>query len=195
MKHKAVSIVVPVVVVALVVGLMALFVSQDKGGADALTVDGSSVSQATINRELSAWADSGLAQTATGAPAKTSSGAISADFTALWLTARITGVAVDHVLARHNLRVTAADRREAVSSFPPAITHLPRSAFDTYIGAVAGYGVLTTSLGDPSKAIDREMRRLDVSIAPKYGRWARARAEVCTWTHCVVSSQSSASTG
>jgi hypothetical protein len=195
MKHKALSIVVPVVVVAVVVGVMALFVSQDKGGADALTVDGSSVSQATINRELSAWADSGLAQTATGASAKTSSGAISSDFTAAWLTARVTAVAVDNLLERHDLRVRAQDRRDAVSSLPPAITSLPRSAYDTYITALAGYGVLTASLGDPSSALTREMRRLDVSVAPKYGRWARARGEVCTWTHCVVNSPSSSSTG
>jgi hypothetical protein len=193
MKHKAVSIVVPLVVVAVIVGLMALFVSQDKGGAAALTVDGSSVSQATLNRELSAWADSGLAQTATGGPAKTSSGAISSDFTARWLTVRVTGVAVERLLARHDLEVTAEDRRVAVSSLPPALTHLPRSVFDTYISAFAGYGVLASSLGDPTSALAREMRRLDVTVAPKYGRWARARAEVCAWTQCAVSSPSSAS--
>jgi hypothetical protein len=193
MKHKALSIVVPVVVVAVVVGLMVLFVSQDKGGADAMTVDGSSVSQATLNRELSAWADSGLAQTATGGSAQTSSGAISSDFTARWLTVRVTAVAVDHLLVRHGLRVTAEDRRAAVSSLPPAITHLPHSVFDTYISAFAGYEILAASLGDPTDAVDREMRRLDVTVAPKYGRWARARAQVCAWTQCAVSSPSSAS--
>jgi hypothetical protein len=193
MKHRALSIVVPVVVVAVVVGLMVLFVSQDKGGADGMTVDGSSVSQATLNRELSAWADSGLAQTSSGGPAQTSSGAISSDFTARWLTVRVTAVAVDHLLARHDLEVSAGDRRVAVSSLPPAINHLPRSVLDLYVRAFAGYGILTASLGDPTSAVDREMRRLDVTVAPKYGRWSRARAEVCPWTQCAASSPSSES--
>ena len=90
MKHKAISILVPVVVVAVVVGLMAFVVSQDEGGAAALTVDGTSVSQVTINRELAALADTGLAATADGQPAKTvAPGALSSNFTASWLTTSV----------------------------------------------------------------------------------------------------------
>jgi hypothetical protein len=42
-----------------------------------------------------------------------------------------------------------------------------------------------------SKALKQEMRKLDVSVDPKYGRWVRARAQVCPVTGCPAASASS----
>ena len=196
MSRKVLSIVVPVVVVAIVVGVITFVVVQDKGGADAYSVDGVSVSQVTVNNELAGWADSKLASTAAGGPIASAPGAITSEWSALWLTNRIGATAIGNLLAKRGIEIKDSDKQDVTSQLPKKFSELPKSARDVYFTVVVGSSKLGAELGDgASAAIAREMRRLDVSVDPKYGRWVRARAQVCAWTGCPSASAQSSGSG
>lgn len=185
MSHKVLSIVVPVVIVAVVVGVITFVVVSDKGGADAYSVNGVSVSQVTLNNELAGWADSKLPTATTGGPITTSTGAVTSEWTALWLTNRIGAAAIGNLLDKRGVAIKDSDKKDVASQLPKRFAKVPESAREIYLTIVVGSNELGTELGDSaSAAIAREMRHLDVRVDPKYGRWVRARAEVCPWTGC-----------
>jgi hypothetical protein len=190
MSRKVLSIVVPVVIVAVVVGVIAFVAIQDKGGADALTVNGRSVSQVTVNNELRALTT--IQGNQPSAP-----GAISSAGSAAWLTNRVTVVAMQEVLHRRGVELTTAELEQGSRQAKKQLPQLPDSAVTPAVVFTLGYSRLTAELGSQdavTRVLKRQMRLLDVSVDPKYGRWVRARAEVCAWTGC-PSAQSSSDSG
>jgi hypothetical protein len=193
-KRAIVSIVVSVVVVALVVAAMVFAVTRDTGGSDALTVNGRSVSQGTINRELDGWVASGLANS--NGSISNSDGSVTAGFSAIWLTNRVGAIAIEKLMREHRVSITTKERTAALEAQPKAFGELPETGQDSYITVLLGSTKLAAKLGGgdvSSKAIAREMRKFDVSVDPKYGRWVPARVQVCPVTGCpAASAQASA---
>jgi hypothetical protein len=190
MKHKVVAIIVPVVIVAVVVVGMAVAVTRDSGGSDAMTIDGTSVSQATINQELKAIAK--LPDNST-----TTAGAVDSRLGAGWLTTRVRAAALVNLLHQHGVKISASQLPKLRKDVEKQYHGLPTSAQDV----IAIFNTANTELADvlqtadPTTLLNREMRKLDVSVDPKYGRWVRARALVCPVTGCPAASSASSSGG
>jgi hypothetical protein len=95
-------------------------------------------------------------------------------------------------------QLRVAERTAARDTLPKAFGKVPKTGQDAYITVALGGSKLANALGGDnvsSKEIGREMRQLDVSVDPKYGRWVRARAEVCPVTGCPAASSTSSSGG
>lgn len=110
---KRLPVVIAVVVVLVLAGGLAAYLSLDSG-VPAFSVAGQSVSQHDLDAELKALADNqALAKVAKEskssavAPVK---GSIAANYAAGWITLRINQVFVDKAVAKNHLTVTAADR-------------------------------------------------------------------------------------
>jgi hypothetical protein len=191
MKHRitprsVVAIVVPVVVVAIVVAGMAFAVTRDSGGADAYTIDGKSVSQATINREFDALASNELVSSNTA-------GSVDSVAGTSWLTTRIRTEGVGILLEDNDLEVTA-DVRAAVREQVPGLDKLPQSVQDIVYTFSGGGQLIVDKLGEDgaNAALAKVLRTFAISVDPKYGRWVRARAQVCPVTGCPAAADSSA---
>jgi len=191
MKHRitprtVVAIVVPVVVVAIVVAGMAFAVSRDSGGADAYTIDGKSVSQATINREFDVLASNKLVLSNTA-------GSVSAVAAASWLTTRIRTEGVGILLEDNDLEVTG-EVRATVRQQIPNFEQLPRSIQDIVYTFSGGGQLIVDKLGEDgaNAALAKVLRTFAISVDPKYGRWVPARAEVCPVTGCPAAADSAA---
>jgi hypothetical protein len=190
MKHKVVSIIVPVVVVAIVVAGTAYAITRDSGGADAMTIDGTSVSQATVNQELQALAK--LPDNSVTTP-----GAVDSRLAAGWLTTRVRAAALENLLHRKGFKIASNELPRLRTAVEGQYPGLPTSAQDVIAVFNAANAKLADQLQttDPTKLLNREMRKLDVSVDPKYGRWVPAKAEVCAPTGCVAQSTQSSSSG
>jgi len=191
MKYKVVSIIVPVVVVAIVVAGIAYAVSRDSGGADALTVNGQSVSQLTVNQELGAL-------TSLPSITKTTPGAVSSDVGTGWLTSRVAAIAIEQLFADNRVSLTAKQRAKFVKQLRKQYPGLPRSSEAVIVDVTVADSLLSDALGGAdgvAAALTKQMRKLDVSVDPKYGRWVRARAQVCPVTGCPAAASASSSGG
>jgi hypothetical protein len=188
-KRAVVSIVVSVVVVAIVVAAMAFAVTRDTGGADAITVNGQSVSQATVNQELGALASKKVVTPSTA-------GAVTADVGTAWLTSHVAAVALEQLFAENDVTLTAKQHAQILQQLRKQYHGLPSSAENVIINVSVANSLLGDKLNGSdgvAKALKKAMQKLDVSVDPKYGRWVRARAQVCPVTGCpAVSAQSSA---
>ena len=196
MKHSittrtVVSIIVPVVVVAIVVAGMAVAVTRDSGGSDAMTIDGTSVSQAKINREFKALASSGVYSPST-------SGALTSTDSAQWLTAHVEVVALEKLFAENDVNLTAKQRTALLGQLRKQYSGLPSSAESVLIDLYLANSLLGDKLNGGAAvaaAVTKEVRKLDVTVDPKYGRWVRARAEVCPVAGCAAQSTQSSGSG
>ncbi len=152
MKHSisartVVSIIVPVVVVAIVVGGMAYAVTRDSGGADALTVNGQSVSQVTVNQEIKA-----LTKLPNVTP--TSPGAASSDISTGWLTSRVAAVALDQLFVDNHVVLTAAQRTKFVHQLRKQFPGLPQSSENVVIAVSLADSLLSDKLGGSDAVAD-----------------------------------------
>ena len=189
LKSRLPSIVIAVVIVALVVGGIAYAVTRESGGSDALTVNGESVSQATVNNELRALASTNIVPSSTP-------GAVSATVGTQWLTSRVAVVALQELFADNDVALTAKQRASVLAELRKQYSGLPHSAENVVIDVSVANSLLGDKLNGTagvSAALTKTMRKLDVSVDPKYGQWVRARAQVCPVTGCPAPAQSSAS--
>lgn len=191
LKTRLPSIIITVVVVALVVGVIAIAVTRGSGGADALTVNGRSVSQATVNNELRALASTEIV------PASTP-GAVSSAVGAQWLTSRVAAVALEKLFDDNDVSLTAKQRSSVLEELRKQYSGLPSSAENVIIDVSVANSQLGEKLNGTdgvAAAMTKAMQKLDVSVDPKYGRWVRARAQVCPITGCPATSAPSSAGG
>jgi len=184
MSSRIRSIALAGAVVVVVVAVIAVVVTRDGGGADAYTVDGRSVSQKTVSQELSVLVANELV-TSNG------NGSVDARAAAQWLTTRIRSSAVRQLLETNDLELTATDRSQIRDQLPAGFARLPQATQDLVLVFSAGGQLLVDELGEggANEALAEVARGFDVSVDPKYGRWVRARAEVCPPLGCVSISQ------
>jgi len=188
MRARLPSIAVAVAVVVIVVAVIAVAVTRDGGGADALTVNGQSISQATLNHELDQ-----LAASEVFGPVSQSPGSVSSKFAAQWLTQRVAMFGIQDVLDDHDLEVSAQQRKDTVQQAGDTLGRLPKNLQDVFIDYGAAAAVLAEQLGSDAEvtsAVQGAMRKLDVSVDPKYGFWVRARTQVCAFTGCASANPS-----
>lgn len=191
LKSRLPSIVITVVIVALVVGGIAYAVTRESGGSDALTVNGESVSQATVNNELRALASTNIVPSSTP-------GAVSADVGTQWLTSRVAVVALQKLFADNDVALTPKQRAAVITQLRKQYSGLPHSAENVVIDVSVANSLLGDKLNGTagvSAALTKAMRKLDVSVDPKYGRWDRARGQVCPITGCPKAGASTSATG
>jgi hypothetical protein len=183
MNARVRSIVISVAVVVVVVVVIAIAVTRDAGGADALTVNGESVSQATINNELDTLAANKLVTT-------NSQGSVDARSAAQWLTTRVRSIAVTQLVRENDLEITSNERDQVRSQLPAGFGKLPRATQQLVVDYSAGGLLLTDKLGEDATttALVKAVRKLDIGVDPKYGRWNPARAEVCPPVGCAPAS-------
>jgi len=138
---KRLGVIVVVLVVLVAAGGLVAYLSLSSG-ATAFTVEGHSVSQRDLDNELKALADNRalatIAHESKSPPVAPHPGSIASNYTAGWITLRVNEILVQRQLAKHHLRVTAADRAageqlgEQLLGSPAVVRTLPRSITDRF---------------------------------------------------------------
>jgi hypothetical protein len=162
----------PVVVAALaVLALVGGFVAYRSAGsgAPAFTVNGHSVSQSDVDRELRSLADNAaftrLVRQSGSAPLSSVPGSITSGYAAGWLTFRIAQAFVDDAFQRRHLTVTAADRRDGAAlalrllGSPQVLSTLPASMRHAVEARFARVAALRRSLVREHSAALRDAAR------------------------------------
>jgi hypothetical protein len=205
MKRRLPLIFVAVVIVlCLVAASVAAVASGVSGSAVAYQVNDTKVSQATVDQDLKALADthyqSKIKQVFSGA-AVTTDGAVSSSFTATWLTLQIRNELFRQALEKANVSVSSAEKEKqraaidgliAQNGLTFKIADLPAPLEDTLLKSYAYPVALGLTSDAKLTAFFRAaLRNADIRVDPRYGRWNPARGAVCAPTGCA----SSASTG
>jgi hypothetical protein len=175
------------------VGVVVVGVTAGSGfGAVAYTVDGTKVSQQSVNDDLATLADHDTFATQTvAATFRATPGAVTSAGAADWLTIEIYRQLGTRRLAAKGVRITAANRKAAVA----AVVAQSGPAFATQLRALptdlqdrlADVLVLQSAL--PSSGL----KGADVTVDPKYGFWNAKQGRVCPPTGCPAASASASS--
>ena len=149
------------------------------GSALAYSVNGTRVSQQTINDQLD-----DLANTKATTGASKTEGSISSQAAAQVLTINIVRDVLRDAAERQGKTVTDQDRKQARSSVASQLSGYPASYVDVAVD-VQAYG---DALGlQDSNALNaflvRQFRTADVQVNPRYGTW-HPRKGVCPPTGC-----------
>jgi hypothetical protein len=183
-------------VIGVVVAAVAIAASGVDGSAVAYSVNGTQVSQATVDHQLKeiAGADAKSAiETLFGTTVRTTKGAVSSTAAATWLNLQIRRELYRQAAAKANKKVGAAERAAqrrviaqqlAANNAKFKLADLPTAIQESLVDDFA-YPV---ALGLDSDAalgafVQRAVRRADVSVDPRYGRW-NPRQGVCAPTGC-----------
>jgi hypothetical protein len=188
MKRRLPLIFVAVVAVAcLVAASIAAVASGVSGSAIAYTVNGTKVSQSTVDRELDWLAgNSSIKKTLQqqGQTLTSSDGSINATVTASWLGQRIQVELLRQGAAKKGITVSAADRNDARKQAAARYPNAPSSALDILVDSNAYANALGLTTQQKQAAFFQPaVRRADVTIDPRYGRWNPA-VGVCPPTGC-----------
>ncbi|MFM8305218.1 MAG: hypothetical protein ACKOA9_13140, partial [Actinomycetota bacterium] len=142
-------------------------------GATAITVGDQRLSKQAFNDDLRAWAEFPLAQ------ARSTDGAVSADAGAAIATQTVYRMLANRYLERVGERVTDADRAtvlDAVSGNPD-FAQAPEPFRDRFVVQQSTLAALTRLVGTDEqgttevRVLRREAKRVDVTVAPAYGRF------------------------
>jgi hypothetical protein len=190
MKRRLPMIFVAVVtVVCLVAVSIAAVASGVNGTAIAYSVNGTKVSQSTVDRELE-WLAGNRSVAANveqqGGTLTNSDGSITSAITASWLTQRIQVELLRQAADREGVKVPAATRttleQQAADRYPNA----PESARDVIVDGDAYLEALgITTQEQQSELFSAAVRRSDIRVDPRYGRWSGAQG-VCPPTGCLA---------
>jgi hypothetical protein len=204
MNRRLPLILVAGVLVLCVIGVIVVGVTAGSSfGAVAYSVDGTKVSQQTVNDDLKALAGHPtLAKDFFGVnPFKTTDGAVASSGAASWLTLR---VELDVLRSSTVTKPTAAELQQARSSTlsqlqSDANIHreflaLPRAMQDAIV-EINLYAAAAQNSSAQSRQITRAFRHAHVTVDPKYGFWNAKRLTVCPPTGCPAASGTSSSGG
>ena len=177
---------IAVVIVLCLVGVSIAAVAAG-GSALAYKVNGNSTSQSTIDGQLDDLAHSDVAKQASTTP-----GSIDSRASAQLLTLNIVNDLLADEVARKGVTVTDADRQQARTNLASSLQGYP----DSYVNLAVDVQANAAALGFTDSAalnsfLTPRIRRADVYVNPRYGRWS-PRFGVCPPTGCAsIASQSS----
>jgi parvulin-like peptidyl-prolyl isomerase len=156
-------------IVALVAVLSA---ACDSASGPALTVNGTDVSQSSVEREFKAIADNEVLAESGQPVAGEGDETLNPDLAAFWLTLRAQQEVIDEELSDRDLEVTAADREQAQASIEAEIGTDIFEAFPDWLqerleGRYARRSAVLTALGGPAEGpTDEEVRaEFDAALA------------------------------
>jgi hypothetical protein len=176
-----------VTAIGVIVALVAIAAAGVDGGAVAYTVNGTKVSQKTIDDQLDDVAGSEAAkQDARQQGTVVSDSYVSPQITASVLTQRIALDLLRDAANRRDVAVSASNRAAALRSVRQQLQGLPSS----YVRLQADLAAHQRALGLDETALStllgRAFRRADVTVDPRYGRWNPSEG-VCPTTGCASS--------
>jgi hypothetical protein len=198
MKRRLPLIFVAVVtVICLVAASVAAVASGVGGSAVAYSVNGTQVSQATVDGQLSDIANHpgvGKVETLFGIPVAATNGGISSRFAATWLTLKIQSELLRQAAADAKVSVNDAARAEqqarldqqfATNNVNLRLADLPPVVQRTVLDYVA----YPQALGIDSQAKRNSFfaaaaKDAVIRVDPRYGRWNQATLTVCPPTGC-----------
>jgi len=204
MKRRLPLIFVAVVaVICLVAASVAAVASGVNASAVAYQVNGTKVSQASVDQDLKALADThyqSKIKQVFSTVASTTDGAVSSSFTATWLDLQIRNELFRQALEKANVSVGTAEKEKqravidaliAQSGLTFKVADLPAPLEDALLKNYA-YPVALglTTQAKVAAFFQAALRTADIRIDPRYGRWSPTHG-VCAPTGCA----SSASTG
>jgi hypothetical protein len=185
--------------IGVVVAGVAIAASGVGGSAVAYAVNGTEVSQATVDHQLKEIADRRNVKNVAalfGTPATATKGSTSSSTTATWLTIQIRRELYRQAAAKANVKVSDADRAAVRRAFdqqlqsgnaPFRVADLPRSVQDALLDVLAYPAALRLTSNAANNAfVTRAVRRSDISVDPRYGRWNARQAAVCAPTGCAT---------
>ena len=203
MKRRLPMIFVAVVtVICLVAASVAAVASGVNASAVAYQVNGTKVSQASVDQDLKALADaryqSKVKQVFSGATA-TTDGAVSSSFTATWLDLQIRNELFRQGLKKANVAVGTAEKEKqravidallAQNGLSFKVADLPAPLEDALLRNYAYPAALgLTSDAKIAAYFQAALRTADIQIDPRYGRWSPTHG-VCAPTGCPSSASS-----
>jgi hypothetical protein len=187
--------------VGVVVAAVAIAAAGVGGSAVAYAVNGTEVSQATVDHQLKEISDRHTAKkvaTLFGTPANATKGATNSSTTATWLTIQIRRELYRQAAAKARVKVSDADRAAVRTAFDQQlqtgnaqfrVADLPPSVQDALLDLLAYPAALKLTSNAANNAfVARAVRRSDISVDPRYGRWNPRQAAVCAPTGCVTTS-------
>ncbi len=191
MKRRLPMILVAVVAVLAVAGAIAAGVAAGVGFSPvAYRVNGTEVSQTTIDQELS-WIAGSPAIKANieqqGGTLSNTDGSITSVLAANWLSQRIEGELLHQEAARRKVVVTDAARAKARKQIEQQVKGAPTSLRDALTDYNVYLAALDVSSSDLGSFISAAAKRSDISVDPRYGFW-NPRRGVCPPTGCASSS-------
>lgn len=201
MKRRLPLIFVSVVTVICLAGatIAGVAASASNFSPVAYRVNSTKVSQATVDRDLKALADSATAakvEKVFGQSPKTTNGSVSSAFTATWLDLEIRNQLLRQGAEKAKVVVSDKDREAQRSVLDKLLTDnnitfklaalpdpLQRALLDNYAYPVA------LGLGTQAKIsafFTAALRKSDIAIDPRYGTW-NPKKGVCAPTGCAAS--------
>jgi hypothetical protein len=194
MKRHLPLVLVSIVVVLCLVGAVVAGVAAGSGsGAVAYRVDGTQVSQATIDRELSWFATSPAVAKGVAAQGQTlrrSQGSINSELSASWLTQRIEVDVLRSQAKRSKVKVSDALRARIAKQVAGQVKGAPTSVRDYFVDLNAYVNVLGfASQTDLSTFLGKAFAKSDVTVDPRYGTWHPTRG-VCPPSGCPAAASS-----
>jgi len=201
MKRRLPLIFVAVVaVVCLVAASVAAVASGVSGSAVAYTVNGTKVSQATVDHQLKELADKGaakLTQQLFQADVATTEGSVGSKVTAAWLNLQIRRELFRQAAEKAGVELSDADRdaqrvvidqQLASGNLKFKLADLPKVLRDALVDDFAYPVAFKLSSQDAFNTFVANLARTaDVTIDPRYGRWS-PRQGVCAPTGCATTS-------
>jgi hypothetical protein len=186
-RRRLALVAVAVVTVLCVVGVSIAAVAAG-GQAFAYKVNGTRVSQSTVDDLLDDLADTKATE-----QASSTDGSIDARATAQVLNLSIARELLRDAAARRDVDVTDADRAKVRSAVEQELKGYPASYVDLVVDLQAHLAALgLTDQTQQSTFVARLFRRGDVYVNPRYGTWRGAKG-VCPPTGCASLSTGSSS--
>jgi hypothetical protein len=187
MKRLPLIFVAAVIVLCLVAAGVAIAATGVSGSAVAYSVNGTKVSQNTVNDELD-WLSGNQALAKSlqqqGTTLSSSDGSISSSVTASWLSQRIQVELLRQGAAKRDVAIPSATRKQLHQQAVKRYPHAPDSARDTLVDGNAYLQALGLTTQVKQRAFfTAALRRADISVDPRYGRW-NPRQGLCPPTGC-----------
>lgn len=188
-----------VTVICLVAASVAAVAAGVSGSAVAYSVNGTEVSQTTLDHQLKELADRGAAANTKQlfqTDVVTTDGGISSGVTAAWLNLQIRRELFRQAAEKAGTPLSTADRAAqravidgqlASNGLKFTLADLPRTLQDALVDDFAYPVALKLDSQNKFNAfVAQAVRKADVSVDPRYGRWSRTQG-VCAPTGCAAS--------
>ena len=188
MKRRLPMIFVAVVtVICLVAASVAAVASGVSGSAVAFSVNGTKVSQSTVDRELD-WLAGNQSVAANvkqqGLTLSNSDGSVNAVVTASWLNQRIQAELLRQAAEKKGVAVSAATRTKLQEQAKTRYPKAPESARRVIVDYNAYLNALGITTQEQQNAFaTTALRRADVRVDPRYGTWTKTQG-VCPPVGC-----------
>jgi hypothetical protein len=178
-----------ITLIGVVVAGVAIAASGVGGSPVAYGVNGTEVSQKTVDHELK-WlaSNSQVAKAIKQQGGTANDGSIDSKFSANWLTQRIQTELLRQAGARRNVVVPASTRTQLEQQLRKRYPHAPASAIDVLVDGNAYLGALGIDSNAKQSTFFRSaLRRAHITVDPRYGRWNPSQG-VCAPTGCAPTS-------